>query len=75
MSCLQGIGDTGVALGHLQIGSVIWGYTFASGRITGTLRFPGAAATYPHGMSPSGVIAGFYVVNGVQHGFIAQAMR
>jgi hypothetical protein len=73
MSCLQGIGATGEAVGHVQIGTDVLGYAFRNGRFAGSLRFPGAAATYPHGVSPSGVIAGYYVVGGIPHGFIARA--
>lgn len=76
MACFQGIGDTGDVVGHVQLGAVVYGTIWANGAFTATLRFPGAKGTYPHGMTPSGILAGyFFDASGFQHGFVARRAR
>jgi uncharacterized membrane protein len=76
MACFQGISDTGDVVGHVQLGQIVYGTIWAKGTFAGTLRVPGAKGTYPHGMTPSGVVAGYSVdVSGYQHGFVASRKR
>ena len=76
MACFQGIGDTGTVVGHVQLGQVVYGTIWAKGEFTATLRVPGAKGTYPHGLTPSGIIAGYYQDSaGFAHGFVARRGR
>jgi hypothetical protein len=73
MACFQGIGDTGDTVGHVQLGTVVYGTMWKKGReLAATLRYPGAAGTYPQNVTPGGTIYGYYVVGGIPHGFVAR---
>lgn len=77
MSCAQGIGDQGSAVGHyadLATG-IVHGYVWRGGSFTGTLRVPDAHQTYPLSMTPNGVVAGYYLdATWAQHGFVAEPL-
>jgi hypothetical protein len=76
MACFQGIGDTGDAVGHVQLGSVVYGTMWKKGRVlAATLRYPGAAGTYPRNITPGGTIYGYYLVGGIPHGFVARRIK
>ena len=76
MACFQGIGDTGDVVGHVQLGQIVYGTIWEKGAFSAKLRFPGAKWTYPHGLTPNGIVAGYAVdVSGFQHGFVARRKR
>lgn len=74
MSCGWGIGIHGEVLGHyvdLTAGGVT-GYLWQDGEYVARMRVPGAMATYPQAITPSGTIAGWAVLpTGERIGFIA----
>lgn len=78
MSCAQGIGDHGAAVGHYwEISSdIVYGYVWQDGAFAATLRVPGAWDTYPTSITPSGVVAGYHLdASFAVHGFIAEPLN
>lgn len=75
MACFQGIGDAGDVVGHVQLATIVYGTIWRKGQFTATLRVPGASGTYPHDMTPNGIVAGYFMVAGSPHGFIARQIR
>jgi uncharacterized membrane protein len=74
MSCAQGIGIHGEVVGHYQdpVSKLVYGYLWRDDRFVETLMVTGAVETYPTAVTPSGVIAGYYL-DGTRavHAFIA----
>lgn len=66
-----GINDAGLVTGvYIDANHIEHGFVrTADGTIT-TLDVPGAQSTVPAGSSTSGAITGYYVANGVAHGFL-----
>lgn len=78
MSCSQGIGDHGVAVGHysdLAAGKV-YGYAWRDGEFVARLEVPDAPETYPTSITQAGTIAGYYwsSATGIR-GFIAEPLN
>jgi uncharacterized membrane protein len=74
MSCLQGSGVHGEAVGHWlnpQDG-IVYGFVWHKGEYGPNLRVPGAPSTFPLTITATGVIGGYFVdAIGITHGFLA----
>jgi hypothetical protein len=74
MTCLQGIGVQGDAVGHYQVPSstLVYGFIWRAGEFSPSMEAPGARQTFPLTITPSGVVAGYFFSHeGRQSGFIA----
>jgi uncharacterized membrane protein len=75
MSCLQGVGVHGEAVGHWlnpQDG-IVYGFVWHKGEYGPNLRVPGAPSTFPLMITATGVIGGYFLdTNGINRGFIAR---
>jgi uncharacterized membrane protein len=74
MSCLQAVGVHGEGVGHWlnpQDG-IVYGFVWHKGQFGPNLRVPEAPSTFPLTITPTGVIAGYFIdAGGVNRGFIA----
>jgi uncharacterized membrane protein len=74
MSCLQGIGVHGEAVGHYfdPSSTLVYGFIWQGGEFSPPMQAPGAHQTFPLTITPSGVVAGYFISHeGQQSGFIA----